>query len=138
MIELRKPMQGWFPKLNKLWAIRKPNNEFLIGAGLLSDGLVVPLFLTKEDAERTVGYLKQFEIDIDHWQIETLGPSIKAMKEAAKIGAAGFQIQNVSQDENFDRAISDFSEGHILFSIYVQNRGISIKFPQRFRLIISL
>ena len=102
-IELNKPVNEIFPELDKLWIIRKPNDEFLIGAGLLSDGLVVPLFLSEGDAAGTIDQLKEFGTDVQRWRVDSLGPAIKAMKESANIGAAGFQIQNVSQDESFNR-----------------------------------
>jgi hypothetical protein len=129
LIDINLPLTDNFPAIEELWTIKASGDEFLVGAGLLSDGLVVPLFLSEASAKETIQKLEDGSHIAVGMYAERLQSPIKAMRSAASQGAAGFQIQETAEDKNFDETIIQFSSGRILFPFLCRIEELSYPFP---------
>ena len=91
--EIDTPVTDRFPELSGFNTIVCGDGTHLLGAGLLADGLIVPLFPDEQAATEIVKSLGDDPRDLE-LRVSALGDPFKAMRKAAGEGAAGFQFSS--------------------------------------------
>jgi hypothetical protein len=90
---LSTPVTDQFPNLSGFATIIRHDGTYLMGAGVLADGLIVPLFPDEQAAQQIVDSLIDDPRDLK-LRVSSLGDPFKAMRKAAGEGAAGFQFSS--------------------------------------------
>jgi hypothetical protein len=117
---LSSPVTHRFPDLSGFMTIVRDGGTYLLGAGNLSVGLIVPLFPDEQAAEDIVKLLRDDPRDL---LVVPLGDPFKAMRKAASEGAAGFQFSTGHlTDEQCEKVFKQTS-GRILFPFMTRRGG---------------
>jgi hypothetical protein len=112
--EIDTPVTDRFPELSGFKTIVCGDGTYLLGAGLLADGLIVPLFPDEQAATEIVKSLGDDPRDLEP-RVSALGDPFKAMRKAAGEGAAGFQFSSgLFTDEQRERVFKQ-TAGRVLF-----------------------
>src|SRR5262249_56711966 len=85
---LSSPVTDRFPDLSDFRTIVREDGTYLLGAGVLADGLIVPLFPDEQAAQQIVDSLSDDPRGLKLARISPLGDPFKAMRKAACEGAA--------------------------------------------------
>jgi hypothetical protein len=101
--KLSAPITDRFPNLSSFATIIRHDGTYLLGAGVLADGLIVPLFPDEQAAQEIVESLNNDPRDLK-LRVSSLGDPFKAMRKAAGEGASGFQFSSgLFTDEQRER-----------------------------------
>ena len=110
----KEPVKDKFPDLSRFSVLVHSNGQYLLGAGMLADGLIVPLFPDALSAEEIIQSLaddpRRMEL-----RVVNLGDPFKAMRKAAGEGAAGFQFSSGMFTDDQREAVLTATQGRILF-----------------------
>ena len=111
---LSSPVTDRFPDLSDFRTIVREDGTYLLGAGVLADGLIVPLFPDEQAAQEIVDSLSDDPSDLK-MRISPLGDPFKAMRKAAGEGAAGFQFDRGLLSEERRESVFKQTAGRVLF-----------------------
>ncbi len=112
-IEWDRPVANDFPDLTGFKVLIRRDGRFLLRAGTLGDGLIVPLFHSDAAAEAILG---EFAPEDPHFDSrpQRLGDAFLAMRKGATDGAAGFQLVLDLPDDEC-QTILEQTQGRVLF-----------------------
>jgi hypothetical protein len=110
----KEPVKDKFPDLSEFSVLVHLNGQYLLGAGMLTDGLIVPLFPDALSAEEIIQSLSDDPRRME-LRIVNLGDPFKAMRKAAGEGAAGFQFSSGMFTDDQREVVLSATQGRILF-----------------------
>ena len=110
----KEPVEDKFPDLSKFSVLVHSNGQYLLGAGMLADGLIVPLFPDALSAEEIIQSLSDDPRNME-LHVVNLGDPFKAMRKAAGEGAAGFQFSSGMFTDDQREVVLTATQGRILF-----------------------
>lgn len=109
-----RPVSERFPDLSSFVTIVRDDGAFLLGAGILCDGLIVPLFPDEAAAREVIANLAEDPRDL-RLSARLLGDPFQAMRKAAGEGAAGFQFSPGAFTEAHVQRVFTETAGRVLF-----------------------
>jgi len=125
---LDEPVKDKFPDLSGFVVILKNDGSYLLGAGVLSDGLIVPLFPDLDSAHEVIQDLSDDPRDMQ-LRAENLGEPFKAMRKAAGEGAAGFQFSAGMFNDRQRQAVFSITQGRIIFPFMARYSEAGSQWP---------
>lgn len=125
---LDEPVKDKFPDLSGFVVILNNDGSYLLGAGLLSDGLIVPLFPDLDSAHEVIQDLSDDPRDMQ-LRAENLGEPFKAMRKAAGEGAAGFQFSAGMFNDRQRQAVFSITQGRIIFPFMTRYSEAGSQWP---------
>jgi hypothetical protein len=125
---LNEPVTEKFPDLSAFIVIQRHDGTYLLGAGALADGLIVPLFPDLDSAYEVIESLSGESANPD-LQPEKLGNPFNAMRKAAGEGAAGFQFSVGSFNESQAEAVFSITQGRVIFPFMTRYAEAGSQWP---------
>jgi hypothetical protein len=125
---LSLPVANRFPDLSGFMTIVRDDGGFLLGAGVLADGLIVPLFPDKQSTQEIVESLSEDPRELK-LRVSPLGDPFKAMRKAAGEGAAGFQFSSGLFTEEQRKSVFEQTDGRILFPFMTRREEAGAQWP---------
>jgi hypothetical protein len=125
---LNDPVTGGFPDLSDFWVLVKHDGTYILGVGVLTDGLIAPLFPDLDSAQDVI---KDISDDLKpvELRVEKLGDPFKAMRKAAGEGAAGFQFSPGMFSEDQRNAVFSITQGRIVFPFMTRYAEAGSQWP---------
>jgi hypothetical protein len=125
---VKEPVDDNFPDLSQFSVLVHKDGTYLLGAGMLADGLIVPLFPDPLSAEEIIKSLsddpRRMELSVGN-----LGDPFKAMRKAAGEGAAGFQFSPGVFTDDQREAVFAVTQGRILFPFMTRYAEAGSQWP---------
>jgi hypothetical protein len=109
-------------------AIVRDDGGYLLGAGVLADGLIVPLFPDEQSAQETIQSLCEDPRGLK-LRVSPLGDPFKAMRKAAGEGAAGFQFSSGLFTEEQGKRVFEQTDGRVLFPFMTRREEAGGQWP---------
>ena len=122
------PTPDIFPDLSSFKTLVRSDGTYCLGAGLLSDGLIVPIFLDQVSAQAVLDGLAETSPELE-LSIAGLGDPFKAMRKGAGEGAAGFQVSGETCDDHRKRLVAERTAGRVLFPFLVRISEAGSQWP---------
>lgn len=126
-LEWDVPVQGAFPDLSGFFVLSWSNGRYVPGAGVLADGLIVPLFVDRQSAAATAEDLPD-DPRGSAPRPQPLGDAFSAMRKAASEGAAGFQLLVDAQEPSCQSSLS-LTQGRFVFPFLIQTEEAGGQWP---------
>jgi hypothetical protein len=125
---LNLPVTNGFPDLSRFMTIIRDDGGYLLGAGELTDGLIVPLFPDEQSAQEVTQSLSEDPRGLK-LRVAPLGDPFKAMRKAAGEGAAGFQFSSGLFTEEQRKSVFEQTEGRVLFPFMTRREEAGGQWP---------
>ena len=126
-LEWDVPAQGAFPDLSGFFVLAWSDGRYVPGAGVLADGLIIPLFVDRQSAAATAADLPDDPRGTAPCP-QVLGDAFSAMRKAASEGAAGFQLLVDAQEPSCQSSLS-LTQGRFVFPFLIQTEEAGGQWP---------
>jgi hypothetical protein len=126
--EIHSPVTERFPDLSNFATIVHDDGTYLLAAGTLTDGLIVPLFPDELSAHEIIHSLRDDPRDLK-LRVLPFGDPFKAMRKSAGEGAAGFQFSSELFTDEHREMVFKETDGRILFPFMTRREEAGGQWP---------